>query len=381
MSVRPETMILRRAALRTLMAEHALDALVVYGLAPPHNANLEYVAGDCQTNGVVFFPREGEGVLWVQPKALVPFVGRTAQFEVRNGGVDYGDELVGEIADRGLGNGTIGLVEVDSLRTRGIPHLLYERLKESFPAARLVTVTEAYEGVRNTLLPEEQALLECAAADLDLVMDYFVEAVRPGVSIAQAVADTQAFSKGQKLALSALSARAAAMDRSSSLIDPTATARVLARGDYVFFESNAAYGPYRAYRSFPIALGDPPAEAQTLFETAHEVARCVVGALKPGNRTSDVARCGDLVIERGLWCHGPLATGQSTGGWQMIGVRGFDGYRPPTEITFQPGMAFSAFPHLMTADNALVTILGGSVLVGERGPHLLGGQGLRYVVK
>ncbi|MCS6802328.1 MAG: aminopeptidase P family N-terminal domain-containing protein [Chloroflexota bacterium] len=376
-----ETYARRHAALRAMMAERGLDALVVYGLAPPLNANLEYVAGECRTHGLALFPAEGEAVLWVQPKALVPFVRRTAIIEVRNGGIDYSDELIGELRARRLDRGAIGLVEVDSLRTRGIPHLLYERLKADLPAARFDTVTEAYEAVRNLLLPEEQALLERAAEDLDRVIDFYVDAVRPGVSLAEVVAATHAFSKERDLGLSALSARAAAMDRSTSILDPAAASRTLQRGDYVFFESNAARGPFRAYRGFPIALGEPPPEVHTLFETALEVARCVVAALRPGGTTSEAARCGDVVPARGLWCHGPLATGQSTGGWQMICVRGFDGYRPPTEIIFRPGMAFTVFPHLMTPDNSVITIVGTSVLVGEDGPRILGRQGLRYVVQ
>jgi Xaa-Pro aminopeptidase len=364
-----------------MMAERGLDALLVYGLASPLNANLEYAVGECRTNGLTLFPASGEGVLWVQPKALVPFISRTAIVEVRNGGIDYGDEVISELRSRRLDRGAIGIVEVDSLRTRGIPHLLYERLKEELPAARFETVTEAYEAVRTTLLPEEQALLERAALDLDRVIDAFVEAVRPGVSMAQVVAETQAFAKDQGLALSALSARAAAMDRSTSILDPAATTRPLHPRDYVFFESNATYAGFRAYRGFPIALGEPTAEARLLFETALEVANCVAAALRPGGTTSEVVGCGDLVPARGLWCHGPLATGQNTGGWQMICVRGFDGYRPPTEITFRPGMAFSVFPHLMTPDNGLLTIIGTSVIVSEGGPRLLGQQGLRYVVK
>ncbi len=95
-----ETYARRHAGVRALLAERGLDALIVYGLAPPLNANLEYVAGDCRTNGLALFPAAGDGVLWVQPKALVPFVSRTAVLEVRNGGVDYGDELIGELRAR-----------------------------------------------------------------------------------------------------------------------------------------------------------------------------------------------------------------------------------------------------------------------------------------
>jgi hypothetical protein len=69
------------------------------------------------------------------------------------------------------------------------------------------------------------------------------------------------------------------------------------------------------------------------------------------------------------------------GGWQMITLRGFDGYRAPTKVEFQPGMAFQAFPHLMLKDNSMVTILGNSVVIEPEGPRLLGGHGLRYVVK
>ena len=376
-----ETYSQRHAALRDMMAALGLDALLIYGLAAPLNANLEYAVGGCRTNGLALFPATGEGVLWVQPKALVPFVSQTAIVEVRNGGIDYGNEVVDELRARRLERGAIGLVEVDSLRTRGVPHLLYERLKTDLPAARFPTVTEAYEAVRNRLFPEEQALLERAATDLDQVIDVFVDAVRPGVSMAQVVAETEAFAKEQGKPLSALSARAAAMDRSTSILDPAAATRPLQPGDYVFFESNATYEGFRAYRGFPIGLGEPPSEARLLFETALEVAHCVAASLRPGATTSEVARCGDIVPARGLWCHGPLATGQSTGGWQMICVRGFDGYRPPTEITFEPGMAFTAFPHLMTRDNGLVTIIGNSVIVGEQGPRVLGQRGLRFVVK
>ncbi|MCS7003194.1 MAG: M24 family metallopeptidase, partial [Dehalococcoidia bacterium] len=134
-------------------------------------------------------------------------------------------------------------------------------------------------------------------------------------------------------------------------------------------------------RGFPICLGEPPEPSRTLFDTTLEIALEVAAALRPGGRSSDVIAIGDRVPERGLWCHGPLASGLTSGGWQMLCVRGFDAYRPPTELTFEPGMVFTAFPHLMTPDNTKVVIIGNSVLITDSGPRILGAQGMRYVVK
>jgi Xaa-Pro aminopeptidase len=73
--------------------------------------------------------------------------------------------------------------------------------------------------------------------------------------------------------------------------------------------------------------------------------------------------------------------GNGTGGWQLICERRFEGgYRPARDVTFAPGMTFSAAPHLCTEDWAMITIVGNTVIVTEDGSRIAGAQGIDYRV-
>ena len=206
----------RHQVMRSMMARDGLDALLVYGLMAGLNDNLEYLAGRCHTNGLLLYPAVGDAVLFVQPPALVQFIARTAVVEVRSGGFDYSAEITAAIAERHLGTGTIGIVEVDTLRTRGIPHELFLALQARFPQARFRTVTETYELIRSVRDADE---------------------LQFGAALPQVEATVQAFARERGIQLREIRCRAAAMDGSTRLNDPASPTRVISQGDMVFFES------------------------------------------------------------------------------------------------------------------------------------------------
>lgn len=378
----PEPFASRWQRTRDWMDLHHLDALLLPGQGAGRATNVDWLLGGISTPCMLLFPRHADPVLFVQPKALVPFVTRVAPCEVRNGGIDFSEPVTAALADLGREHGQVGIVEIDSLRTRGIPHLLYLALAARFPGMGFPTVTEDFELLRWPMTPQELTAFDEAARGLDRVIDVWVEACRPGVSASQAVAEAKDFAQREGIPLSALSAESAAMDQSNSMMDPDARTRPIQRGDFVFFESNVAMGPYRAYRGFPICLGEPSGETKRLFDTAQEVARSAAGMLAPGGRTSQIAALGDLIAERGFALHGPITMGNGTGGWQLICDHSMaDAYRPARDLVFQPGMTFSCAPHVRLADWSLVTIVGNSVAVTEAGPKILGDRGIGYVVK
>ncbi len=378
----PEPLASRWQRARDWMDQQRLDVLLLPGQGPGRSASVDWLAGPVSTPCMLVFPRHADPVLLVQPKALVPFIARLAPCEVRNGGIDFVEPLTALLAGLGLHRGQAGIVEIDSLRTRGIPHLLYLALAARFPGLGFPTVTEEFELLRWPMTPEELAAFAQAAHELDRVMDVWVDACRPGVSAAQAAAEARDFAQREGIPLTALSAESAAMDGSTSMMDPDARTRPIRRGDFVFFESNVAMGPYRAYRGYPICLGEPTGETRRLFDTAQEIARTAASLLRPGGRTGDVLALGQEIARRGFGLHGPIVMGNGTGGWMLICDETMaDAYRPPRELAFQPGMTFSCAPHLRLPDWSLVTIVGSSVAVTADGPQVLGSHGIRYVVK
>lgn len=376
----------REAKIRAMMAGQGLDAVIVYCVGPwgPNFANaIEYLIGKCLTTSAVLMLREEDVIEgYCLPKALVPSANAAARVPFAAGGDDFGEVLVARLKHHGLERGRIGLVEVDSLRYRGIPHLVYQRLRDELPAAEFPTVTEEWEMLRLRAEPEEIAALEQAALDLDRVMDYWVDQVRPGARADEIAAGTKRWAATEGLALNALSCRAAPMDGSVGIHGEEARTRVLQGGDYVFFESSAAYGPFKAYRGFPIALGDPPPLARNLFETTLELAERVKDLLVPGKTTADISAMGTaLLAERGLSTMGPIVFSPASGGWQMVVQDGFDGYRAPKQISYEPGMWWQDDPHVCTPDWSHICIVGNTVVVEEAGSRVVGNQGFRIVIK
>lgn len=371
----------RHQTMRSMMARDGLDALIVYGLTTGLNDNVEYLAGRTHTNGLLLFPAVGNPVLFVQPPALVQFIAKTAVVEVRSGGFDYAAETIAAIADHRLDTGTIGIVEVDTLRTRGLPHELFLALQSRFPQARFRTVTEAYELVRARRDPEELVWVDRAADEMDEVLDVFVDALRLGAALPQVEATVHAFARERGIQLRDIRCRAAAMDGSTLLRDPASPFRVISQGDMVFFESSIRYGSYGAHGAFPIAFGDPPADCRNLFDTALEVAKEIAARLRPGCTAEDLIAAGDIVPQRGLWADGPLAILQPPTGWQMISLRGLTAYRPATNIRYEEGMTLSICPHLCLPDSSKITILANGGVVTADGSRLTGSHGLRYVIK
>ena len=163
-------------------------------------------------------------------------------------------------------------------------------------------------------------------------------------------------------------------------MQPGARTRTLEPGDYIYFESNTWLGPFKAYRSFPIALGQPPTEMKELFDFTLQLAKDVAATLKPGNSTADIVRLGERIASAGLSCNGPLCFGPTTGGWQMVCEERFKGYPPTAEVQYEPGMWMQVGPHMANSDHSRAAIIGDIVLVGEQAGQTQGKHGLRYVV-
>jgi Xaa-Pro aminopeptidase len=374
-----ETLKRRRGRLQAVMVRRELSALVIFG-SMENARNIEYLLGMSAGYGALVLPVEGEPVLLARPRAFLPTLRKQLDIRVEDGGLDFAEPLIQELKDLCGPRSRIGLVELDSLHERGIPHQLYLSLRDAMPNATFDTVTDDVERVRMSLDAEEQPWLATAAGELDRVITHLISLVEVGKRVDQLFADTRRWAAEEGVRLDTINGLAAPMSGPETTHDKGARTRVLQPGDYIYFESNVWLGPYKAYRSFPIALGKPPADMKRMFDFTVELAKDVAATLKTGNHTSDVVRLGERIAEAGLHCNGPLAYGPGLGGWQMICEPRFDGYRPPTEITYETGMWLQCGPHMCNEDASRSAITGDVVLIGEDGAQVQGSPSLQPVI-
>jgi Xaa-Pro aminopeptidase len=101
----------RYAAVREMMAERGLDALLVYASLAGY-AEVQYLS-DFRTSREAYLvvPAAGEPTLLVQYFNHVPYARRRARVaDVRWAGPPDLSTIVAHLRDRGLGNGRIGIV-------------------------------------------------------------------------------------------------------------------------------------------------------------------------------------------------------------------------------------------------------------------------------
>src|SRR5512146_1677676 len=101
----------RHTAVRGMMVEHGLDALVVYGVVGSFS-DVQYLT-DFRTarEAYLVVPAQGEPTLFVQYFNHVPYARRRARVaDVRWAGANGVSTLVAYLNDRGLNRGRVGLV-------------------------------------------------------------------------------------------------------------------------------------------------------------------------------------------------------------------------------------------------------------------------------
>ncbi len=371
---------------RDLMAEHDLEALIVFGNSGVnrHNeANVFWLSNWLDMHHCYLLaPRNPsyEPVLLVGLVNHVPSAREIAQVPVVVwGGYNPAETLAQHLRRYGITRGRVGLVGVNHTFRMGMPYQHYEGLKAAFPDLTFVDVTRAFAALRLIKSEEEIAWLRRAAAMTDAAVAALREEVRPGMPeyMLVAIAERAIHAEGGLPHICYV--RTMPMDAPTGCVpSQNPGERPIAEGDVILTEISGSFWGYSGQVQYPLFVGRPPTPPwQQLFDAAREAYERVVAVLRPGATIGDVIDAASVIGKAGYTIvddllHGfgvdimpPIVDRSCVAYWQ-------DADRPlPQEPVFQRHMAVVVQPNPVTPDERMGLQLGGLVVITDQGAEPL----------
>ena len=281
--------------------------------------------------------------------------------------IDIDARLKEALGDLGLLNGRVGT------DLRYITHATYERLVRVAPDVEWVDATDLMYEVRAVKLPFEVECLRAAAELAEAGMKHAAGSARSGDSVATV---RSYFHEG--VARHCRSSR-----RYSSFSDvwvipgmgqqatiaAHAQGQGLQEGDLLKFDCGTTVGGYRSDSGRTFVLGEPSADATTLYGHLREAHALAVAALAPGARASTVfTAAADYMREQGYPGYRRGHFGHSLGLDTFHEEPPF--LAPGDDTVLQPGMVFAVETPFYGADLGPM-MLEDLVLVTESGREYL----------
>lgn len=309
----------RHAALARILTENHLAGVVIYGNRG-QTSMFHYLANfNPRWESFLFFPDEGDPVLFVQLFNHLPDARRISILsDTRWGGPDSIQTLAAELQSRGLGAESLGIAG-------SIPYQRYQALQEALPGITWLDVTMPLARLRWIKSEEEIVVIKRSAQLTDLAMAALVQRVKPGMRECDLPGLMQSAVQpaGGQLELCYLA--------STSMEEPSAfvpgqnlTNRRIQVGDVIITEIGVGWGGYAGQIHRPVAVGKPPTQDfQRLFDVAREAYHRVTEVIRPGVTSQAVLDAAEVIHDRGFTIYDDL-------------VHGFGGgYLPPVLRTRQ----------------------------------------------
>jgi len=283
----PETHSRRRAALRSLLQEAELDALLVTDLL-----NIRYLTGFTGSNAALLVHAGGEehtvfctdGRYTTQSSVEVPDLERVM---ARASDVALAARASGDTAHYGRSGFESQHVNVDQ----------YESLKREFGAVELRRTPGLVEGLR--LIKDEQEIdaLRCACAAADRALADLIEhgGLRPGRTELEVARDLENRMLEHGSTGKSFDSIVAA-GANSAIPHHQPTSAVLATGDLVKLDFGATAGGYHSDMTRMVVLGRPAAWQQEIYELVRRSQAAGSRAVLPGAEVADVDKAAREVI-------------------------------------------------------------------------------------
>ena len=267
----------RFAALRTKMAAHDLDVLIVPG-GPSHwsfGGGMLWLSGHWEWHCAavyVVFPRDGEPTLvYGMGGTHIEAVRREVAVAIgdvrssRNG--QFAAVMAERIREVGAGDGRIGLVELDPRHKDYLPANQYLALKEALPGAEIV-FTEGF--MHELLVVKSDEELDCVR-HAGTLCTRAMEAIRDRLAPCVTEVDLRAAAGAAILYgggdIDFLIIGSTPMAAPAMMFgNPRPSLRELRQGDIVIMELAAGYRGYSAQIGQPICLGAPPDDVQAFWD-------------------------------------------------------------------------------------------------------------------
>jgi Xaa-Pro aminopeptidase len=368
----------RRLALtRALMAEHGLDALLVFGnsgVNRHNNVNPFWLTQYLDMHhSYAIVPQDGGVELLVGLVNHVPNAREEADAaRVEWGGYQPGETVAARL--RELDARRVGLVGVAATWNVGMPYQHYLALGELETA----DVTREFAALRAAKSAEEIERLRGAAELTDLAILAARDAAKPGVTELELVAEAEHAYRRRGGTVRITFLRSMPMDAPTGCLPAqNPGARRLERGDVVLTEFSASLGAYSGQVHRPIFVGAEPTEEWLgLFDVARAAYDRIARVLRTGATEGDVIRAAAVIGEAGYTIYDDLIHGYGTDYGPPLVDRSCvewwrTGAQPPPGRTIARDTAVVIQPNPITPDERMGLQLGALTIVRDDGAECL----------
>lgn len=364
----------RHGAVRGMMAEHELDALVIYAMVGSFS-ELQYLT-DFRTSREAYLivPAHGEPTLFVNYFNHVPYARRRARVaDVRWAGADGVSTLVAHLSDLGLNTGRVGLIGA-------LPWQQHNALSVKLPHVDFSDTSIPFQHLRLIKSEEELTFLRRGAEFSDLAMEALEREARPGIAEYELVAIVE----GAYVQLGGqthIHYMATTPMRNPDRCVPAQfqSDRILRKGDVLITEISAQYDGYPGQILRPFSIGEPPtAEYQRMYDLAAHVFERIAAVIRHGALVEDVLDVADEIAAEGYTICDDLLHGFGGGYFApLVRTRQTGGTRHPGFV-FAEGMTVVIQPNVITPDERMGVQVGELVRVTATGVERMHRYPLRF---
>jgi Xaa-Pro aminopeptidase len=372
----------RYRAVRAAMTADNLDVLI----CPASTARWEQTMADSRylttiggfgTETLTIFPRAGEVTAYVFNRSAFWLAAQGWVSDVRDGRNLWLKNIEERLGELKLATGRIGIAGLSGLtRTPDgiIPYATVEGMKQAFPRAAIVNVTELMSRVRQVKSAEEIELLRRATAIAEAMVGTLAD-LKPGATERTAFANMTHRLIVEGGDLPAMMIIGAGPDAHGMFVP---TLRPLAKRDVITGEVEGRYAGYSGQIIRPVVLGEARGDFRELMGITVAVFNDVLAAMKNGVTLGNVLGAYEAAVAR----HGG---GAGKTAYPLMHARGLGDEYPtvlsPDDIAkhgdfkLEAGMAFVLKPRV--AKKGVPTAqIGDMVVVGESGGIRLGREAL-----
>lgn len=376
----PAEMGRRHGALRGLMEEEGLGAVVVGGLTTQLENSVQYFTNwaPADDSYAIFFPG-GDPVVVARPWNHIPDAARIAVVEdVRYGGINPEAEAqtVGDLLAERRCRGRVGLIG-------SVRHSQVQIMSSRVPDVRWWDAGPWYRGLRLIKSEEELAFIRVAAGLADRSVAAMESQLRPGLKeyeIVPIIEGAYLGLRGTNLIHFTLSTP---MSRPGLCVPHQHQPdRELLAGDVVATEISVTYWGYsgQILRSFSIA-SDPSPLYRDLYDVASSVYSDIVSRLRPGITVGEILECAEAVHRAGFTIWDALVHGWGGPGVlpPIVRSRRTGGATDAEDHALREGTVVVVQPNVITPDGMAGVQLGNAVHVGRHGAEVLHEYPMEFV--
>jgi Xaa-Pro dipeptidase len=351
----------RHAAIRSLMEEEQLDALLVYGTGRYSSDVYWLTDWPCSREAYVLFQNGKDPVVLMQlfnhfPMARVMSIVK----DVRWGGANTVNSVIELIRERGLESRKIGLVG-------SIPYQHYNRIRDKFPGAAFTDLSGKTRMMRTVRSPEEVERIRLASKLTDQSIQALAEGLKEGLREDEipALIEPVYLKQGGYAGIHFMSSMPM---RAPDFPVPSQfhSSRKLQKGDCLITEISGAYSGYsgQIHRTFSIGEGPTP-EWKQMHDAAVEAFETLASVIKEGATTTDAEEAAEIIHRRGYSIYDDLIHGVNQ--YPPIFQTKTTRRHEMKEMTFRENMVIVIQPNLITQDEKMGLQFGETLVVTKKG--------------